>query len=283
MFYLFLSIISSVLIAVVIRLNESRDLNRLSVMFFNYLTATILAVLIAQPISFSRTMTTLVPLSMLSGLFFVSAFLVYMKTVRLMGLAIPVTVTRISVVVPVVGSMLFFAERVNGIQTVGLLLAAIAIYLFSYNPKPENSGRHNNISGYLLALLLWLLIGCGDFTLKVFQETYSFELMSVFVMIVFAFATVFTLLPLLVLKIRPNRDTALAGVILGIPNFFSAYFIVKALNGLPGTLAFPLNSIGIILLSALTGYLFWQERFTFRIKIAFVIATASVVFLNLSF
>jgi len=90
MIFLLLSILSSVLIAVVIRINERRDLDRIGVMLFNYITAAALAFLFMNTESDFRVFKQLLPLGSVSCFIYVTAFLVYMKAVGRFGLAVPV-------------------------------------------------------------------------------------------------------------------------------------------------------------------------------------------------
>ncbi len=279
MAYLFLSIFSSVLVAVVIRLNEGRNLNRFGVMFFNYCTASLLGYLLMQkPLIFENS-GKLIALSFSTGFFFVSAFIVYMTSVRRLGLAIPVTVTRLSVVIPVLGSIFIFSEAVNGFQAAGLLLALIAIYLFSVrkNTVVEKIDKLE----ILLPGLLFLLIGSADFSLKIFQENFPQALRLNFVFLVFAVASLYTFLLVLLKRVRITGETVLGGILLGIPNFFSAYFMLLVLQAFPGAIAFPLNNIGIIALSTFTGFLFWKERLHSRAVAALCLAIVAVVLLNI--
>jgi multidrug transporter EmrE-like cation transporter len=83
-------------------------------------------------------------------------------------------------------------------------------------------------------------------------------------------------------QVKITKRLILHGILLGIPNFLSAYFILKVLQHFPGAIAFPLNNIGIIVLSVVVGRLIWQERFEKKTAAAIVIAAAAVVLLNMS-
>jgi len=280
MIYLVFSIIASVLVAIVIHRNEDKNLNRFAVMFFNYLTASLLSLILTPEFLLFSDGWLLFPISLITGFIFVSAFVVYMMSVRRMGLAIPVTVTRLSVVIPVLGSVLVFGEQLNRFQLAGLLLAFLAIYLFSWNPAAKQK-RQGNLLELFLPVLLFFLMGSGDFSLKIFQENFSGAYLFSFIFLVFSISAFYTLLIVLFRRVKITRQTVLGGIFLGLPNFASAFFILKVLQVLPGSIAFPLNNIGIILLSTLTGVLFWQERFRKVTYLALGIAILAVVFLNI--
>jgi drug/metabolite transporter (DMT)-like permease len=280
MIYLLLSIVSSVLIAVVIRVNEGQGLNRFAVMLFNYLAASAFASVAVDPTALIDHAWSLAPIAAASALFFVTAFVVYMAAVSRLGLAVSVTVTRLSVVIPVLGSVLFFTERLNPAQGSGFALALIAIVLFSETGKSRirEAGKSN---GVLLAPLLFLLMGAGDFSLKVFREFFSSDLTMSYIFLVFGISTLYTFLIVVVRRVPVDRRTAVGGFLLGIPNFAAAYFILRVLEIFPGAIAFPVNNIGIILLSTATGYLFWRETLRRRTAAAVLLGIGAVILLNL--
>jgi drug/metabolite transporter (DMT)-like permease len=279
MIYLILSIISSVMIAVVIRINEGKNLDRFAVMLFNYFAATAFALIAVNRRELISNAENLSPYAFFSAFCFVTAFVVYMLGVRRLGLAVSVTVTRLSVVIPVLGSVLVYSEALNPQQTGGFLLALIAITLFSGARSEGVSGTRG--PGLLLAPLLFFLMGSGDFSLKIFHENFDPELTMSFILMVFGISSLYTFILVVARRTAIDRKTIVAGIVLGIPNFLAAYFILKVLQVYPGAIAFPLNNVGIIVLSTLTGYFVWKERFKRRTAIAMLISIAAVVLLNM--
>ncbi len=281
MVYLIFSILSSVLVAVVIRWNESRRLDRLGVMLFNYVMAVLMTLLVGGWNSGIRIYGQLFPLSLATALIFVTAFVVYMISIQKLGIAIPVTVTRLSVVIPVLGSLLIYRESLQPTQYVGLVLALLAIYLFSWQPREEKeSPSSSEAGGILLPFFLFLLMGSGDMSLKIFQEKFGAHWMMEYMLLVFFLSGVFTAVLVFLRRVPMSWGLVRGGVLLGAANFFSAFFILKVLQHLPGSLAFPLNNVGIIIVSSLVGYWIWQERMTSRILLALALAIVSVILLT---
>lgn len=279
MIYLILSIVSSVMIAVVIRINEGKNLDRIAVMLFNYFAATSFALVAIDRQELFLHAGRIAPYAFFSAFCFVTAFIVYMVAVRRLGLAIPVTVTRLSVVIPVLGSVLLYSESLNSPQAVGFVLALIAISLFSGNRSGSTSETKG--PGIFLAPLLFFLMGSGDFSLKIFRENFDPDLTMCFILMVFGISSIYTMILVVARRVTIDRKTIVAGIVLGIPNFLAAYFILKVLQVYPGAIAFPLNNVGIIVLSTLTGYFVWKERFKWRTAIAMLISVAAVVLLNM--
>lgn len=279
MIYLIFSILSSVLVAVVIRLNEARNLDRAAVMLFNYLTAAFIGILLINELPSTKTLSILLPLGFFTGFIYVATFFIYMYSVRQMGMAIPVTVTRLSVVIPVLGSVIVFSEVINARQFLGILMALVSIFLFSWNNNKVNvsEGRQE----FYLPILLFLMMGSGDFSLKIFQVTYPADYLMNFIILVFIISSLLSLSVVLFKRVKIDRKIIVAGFFLGIPNYFSAYFILKALQQLSGAIAFTLNNIGIILLSTFLGFIIWQEPLKRRAIYAITLAIFSVILLNI--
>ncbi len=61
-------------------------------------------------------------------------------------------------------------------------------------------------------------------------------------------------------KIKFKTGTVTTGIILGVPNVFSSYFMLDALNQLPGIIVYPSINIGIIVLTTLAAFLIWKEE-----------------------
>jgi len=79
-----------------------------------------------------------------------------------------------------------------------------------------------------------------------------------------------------------NRNSVLAAIPLGLPNFFSFYFLLKALDAYQNNAAVVLTmyNLSVILLSALTAYVFFKERLTNRQWIGLGIGCVGIALLN---
>jgi drug/metabolite transporter (DMT)-like permease len=54
-------------------------------------------------------------------------------------------------------------------------------------------------------------------------------------------------------------NNIIAGIVLGVPNYFSIYFVLDSLEKLGGIIVFPILNIGVVLLSSILSYLFYKE------------------------
>ena len=75
------------------------------------------------------------------------------------------------------------------------------------------------------------------------------------------------------------RDVG-AGILLGVPNFFTVYFIQKMLTtDMDGSVIFPIHNIGILLLSALISRMLFGEEFRILKYVGIVLATIAIILL----
>jgi uncharacterized membrane protein len=73
------------------------------------------------------------------------------------------------------------------------------------------------------------------------------------------------------------RRNLFAGAILGLPNYFSIYFVLIALDNLGGIVVFPILNIGVVLSSSIISWLFYKEKMSKTNWIGVILACVSIV------
>ena len=71
------------------------------------------------------------------------------------------------------------------------------------------------------------------------------------------------------------------GLLIGIPNFFSAKFLLGALKTIPAVIVYPVYSVATILTVTLAGVLLFREKLEKRQWMALGIILLALVLLNL--
>ena len=71
----------------------------------------------------------------------------------------------------------------------------------------------------------------------------------------------------------------LGGVLLGVPNYFSIVYLLKALSteGMESSTAFTLNNVGIVILSTLFGLFIFKEKLISKNWFGIIIAIVSII------
>ena len=70
-------------------------------------------------------------------------------------------------------------------------------------------------------------------------------------------------------------------MIVGIPNFFSARFLLKAVSALPAVVVYPTFSVGTMLLVTVAGVLVFREQLRKNQWIALAVILAALILLNI--
>jgi drug/metabolite transporter (DMT)-like permease len=218
----------------------------------------------------------------------------------MMGLstnAVGVTITsvfvKISMVIPILFS-LFILQNSKKVfdfwNYAGLVLAGIAIVASSWKnsaPPPSSptvkTKNSLNLFAILLPLMVFAFSGIIDTAIAVLNERFAKpESPTALPILIFAAAGTWGLLVLLMQFLKdksiPPFRAVIGGIVLGTPNFFSLYFMVKSLHdfGNNGALFFPLFNIAIILFSALGGWLLFKEKLSNLNKAGVLLALLAI-------
>ena len=277
MFFLLLSILTSALIAVMMRLSSDKVKNPLSMLFANYLACTVLGILYTDFKIFlpqePKFYTTL-GLGLFNGALFLTSFVTYQRNTAKNGIVLSSIFMKLGLLVPMVLSIAFFHEIPSLIQIIGFILAVAAIFLINYQ-----KGNQKQKLAFSLILLLFLGGSC-DAMSKVYNVLGTEALSDQFLL--FTYGTAFLLCSCLVIakKERPGIREFIFGTLIGVPNFFSTKFMLGALTTIPAVVAYPTFSVCTMLMVTLAGTLFFREKLNKYQWIALGIILVALVLLN---
>ena len=116
------------------------------------------------------------------------------------------------------------------------------------------------LNALLWLSLLFLLFGFNDVVFKLREELYGALDKGAFTTILFGTALLLSALGTIRRKEAITVEIASVGLFLGVVNYFSAFWIIRALQVLPGFQVYPINSIGIIVIATLSSAFIWRER-----------------------
>ena len=278
MIWLLPAALCSITIAAILKINEKRGGDRLLLAGANYLFASVFAFLILRGGIDLPSTGTLV-LGAVTGIIYVLGFLLLMAGISKGPLAVPVTVMRLSVAVPVAVAIFLWNEYPGPLQWVGLAAGAAAIILFGLGIKvPE--GEHQAGKGFwLLMVAMFAVMGTGDVLLKAFREMSPDSERLVFTWLLFTSAAVFSWLMIVIRRVPFDRSTFLLGLLLGVPNLFSTVFTLLALRGVPASIAFPFINLTVIFGSTLLALVLWKEKLGPVATAGLVVAALALILL----
>ncbi len=278
--FLALSTLSSVGFAAILRHNESRAGSRLVLLASNYVVAaacgaTYWAITGAKPIG-GLTLA----FGLLGGFFFVSTAWIMTAAMARVGIGITVAVTRLSVILPIVASITVYSEYPSLLQTVGLALAGASLYLFGVSAGAIREGARQPLKNWLILAGVFAAMGCANLLLKLFSEHCPRADKPGFLTMVFSVALVFAGALARIRREKVAAADVRLGLLLGVPNFCSTIFFILALTAIPGIVVFPVNDIGVVVISTLVGMAVWHERLDPARRWAVALALASIALIN---
>jgi drug/metabolite transporter (DMT)-like permease len=258
----------SVLIAHFFKVVEFRKLNTVRVLTINYLIATITAVLMSgyqQPFSeISISAGDIYGpflLAIFTGTLFITNFFIYSKSVHYNGVGISVAAMRISLIIPVLLSILWYLEMLSPLQWAGVFMVFITLFLLLPN---KNDLLKEPFSAAWLLVLIFVFTGVGDASLKVYEEEFSGLLLKQQFMAMVFFTALFIGAAVLTVqkKWKLKKQELLLGAAIGIPNLLTAIFLIEALERMNGAIVYSAVNVLTVAGATILGIVRWSDRFT---------------------
>lgn len=274
---LLLAIFSSALVSITMRLSETKIRNNLAMLAANYMMCLVLAWAYTGfaagsgelGISLARD------LGGINGALYLAGFVLLQRNIRVNGVVLSSTFIKLGLLVSMVVSVVFFGERPELWQWAGFALAVAAIVLMNYRP---GEGKAGNMASLVLLLLAG---GGGDAMSKVFEELGNPSLSGHFLLHTFFNALLLCGVLCGIRKQRLGKWEWLFGLLIGIPNFFSAKFLLAALKDIPAVVAYPVYSVATILTVTVTGVLVFREKLERKQWLALAMILVALVLLNI--
>ncbi|OGU60734.1 MAG: hypothetical protein A2V66_08795 [Ignavibacteria bacterium RBG_13_36_8] len=277
---LLLTILCSSSIALIIKHSDSEKGNPLILLNGNYLICSLISLFLLFTDNQAAVSIETLLFGAALAVTFVAGFFAFTKSVNVAGTALAVVGTRLSVVIPIIFSIIIFNEMPNCYHAIGFLFTLITIIYFSFSLSKISAGRLRLIDFiYLFGVLI--AIGINDFCMKVFNQWRPTSEKPFFLFSLFSFCFLYTVLIILLTKTRFEKPTFKRGLILGVPNMFSSFFLLSALIQLPAIIVYPITNIGIILLSTMGAAIIWKEKLNKYGRLALIAGSIAIVLLSL--
>lgn len=286
LFFLAASVLCSVALGALLKVNDRRGGDRMVVISANYLVAagaSWWAVAGQGPVSPPPVTWGL---GVAGGALFIGTFLLMAAGIRQAGLALTIAVNRLSLVVPVLVSLVFFGERPGWVWGAGMA-AALAALGFSCREVGRSEGA--GVKGrpgwrsWIVLSGLFLAMGGVGVVLKSAAEIHRGDpaRQALFLALNFTVALLLGWGAVACRRIPVKPADVGFGLVLGVPNVMATTFLLRALRDVPATVAYPAKDLAVILLSALLGMAVWRERPGWRGRLALVLALLAVVLVYL--
>ena len=279
MVYLILAVISSMLVSVIMRVSERYIHNNISMLASNYLMCTVLAAVLAGagnllPVG-AEGFGFSVGLGVVSGLFFMGSFMLLQWNTRVNGIVLSSMFMKLGVMVPTLMAIAVFHEVPKLAQVAGMVIAVCAILLINLE---KGSGKAASSLG-LVALLL--AGGVTDGMSKIYEELGVGALKNHFLLYTFVVAFALCVAVCLAKRQGLTRNDLLFGLLIGIPNYGSARFLLLSLADVPAMIAYPTYSVATIVMVTLVGVAVFREKLSRRQIVSMLLIFSALVLLNI--
>lgn len=269
MIYLLLSILFNVVLFIIIKLFAKFNIDALQALVVNYFIAFGVGLFFLDT-SFSPQIIISQEWfkgSILLGFIFISTFYVTTITSQRNGLSVASVASKMSVIIPIILGVFLYDETLGSVKILGIIIALIAVYFTS----KKETGEIQQASNLVFPILVFIGAGTIDSSLKYLQTFHvPSNQIGLFSSVTFfcAFSVGILILVFLSLKgkIKFAGRNILGGIALGLPNFFSLYYLVKMLEAkaFESATLFTIHNIAIVLVSTFVGILFFKERISMR-------------------
>lgn len=281
MIYLLLSILASTGIFICFKLFDKFKLNTMQAIVVNYITACAFGLTVYDsPIKLNEiVISKWFYGAFFLGILFLVVFNVMALTAQRNGLSVASVSAKMSVVIPIIFGFYVYHESAGIQKIIGIILALMAVYLSSV--KSESKAKFTKNLAF--PILLFLGSGIIDTSIKYLETTYVSENgIPIFSASIFCSAAFFGLLSLIYKATKRefqfNYKSILGGVVLGVINYGSIYYLLKALHfeGLESSTIFTVNNVAIVMISTILGLMFFKEHITRKNWIGIGLAIISI-------
>jgi drug/metabolite transporter (DMT)-like permease len=278
--YLLLSIVFSTFINLVFKWFSVFKVNKIQAILVNYLVCFSIGFILSGDFNLLKIIgSDWFKYCIILGSLFVAIFLSMAMTTEKYGVSVNAVSAKMSVIIPVLFAYVYNSERLTIQFAVGILLSLLSIYLITKKKQIIIPKKY-----IYLPIIVFLGSGSIDTSLKLLELNYSNDISintisySIFLGAFLVGTTFYTIKNQFNFSNWSSRNI-ISGIILGIPNYFSIYFLLTAIKSfsLKSAFVFGINNIGIVLLSTLLSMIIFKEKLTLINKLGILISVLSII------
>jgi drug/metabolite transporter (DMT)-like permease len=297
MLYFLLAVIFTVALYLIMRTYPRYRVHSFHAIVFNYYSCVATGLLLSPnlgrytQVQWTSTGTLL---TLALGTMFVVAFVLIGQTTQKVSVTAGSLAANMSLVIPVLFGLFVFKNATKEYTLwnyLGLVLALVALGLSAIQKKTSSdSGTSSMPLNWLalsLPLLTFLATGTNNTLINFLSMSYysPAEVTTFMVLSCIGAVIVGTLLLLIRVLFQNERVSGrslVGGLILGVPNFLSFYFLLKALGAFGNSAAFvfPIYNILTMMASAAAAWLLFREKLTTLNRVGLVLAVIAIVLIS---
>ena len=265
MYYLLLSILTSAAIMIIFKLFDRFKINTSDAIVINYWVAASLSFgLDASGVSFQGAIHE--PWffhAIFMGILFITLFNIIGISAQKIGVSVTTVANKMSLIIPVLFAVIVLNESLNWLKILGIVIALLAVVLTTNNSNKQYIDKRYAF----FPLIVFAGSGFIDGFFK-YNEVYTLGTngLEPFTGWIFLTASSIGVIVLMIKFVKtrklPSYKAAIGGFALGIPNYFSVYFLLKALSmkHMESSVVIPINNMAIVGIGAIAGVFFFREK-----------------------
>ncbi|TDB67875.1 hypothetical protein [Arundinibacter roseus] len=301
MLYFLLAVIFTVALYLIMRAYPAYKVDSFHAIVFNYYACVATGLVLSEDLEQLKQVEWQSPATLLTlalGTLFVLAFVLIGQTTQKVSVTATSLSANMSLIIPVLFGLFIF-KNANKIFTfwnyLGLFLALLALALGAIQKRTtapatasgEGAGSSVSLLTLALPMLTFLATGANNTLINFLSMKYYEPKEVTLFMIISCIGAALVSTLLLLIRVRVQGDqvavrSVVGGLILGIPNFLSFYFLLKALAAFGNSAAFvfPIYNILTMMVSSATAFLLFRERLNTVNKIGLLIAILAIVLIS---
>ncbi|HEX5003102.1 MAG TPA: DMT family transporter [Bacteroidia bacterium] len=282
-----LSIFFSALLFVILRLFPNMKVVTFNGIVFNYFTAAALSFYFSgKQFDAIWTEKQFIPVALITGTMFIAVFYITGVTSQRSGVSVASIASKMSMVIPISAGIILYSESISLIKGIGMFLAFPAVYLVT-KPSTLQEKKAFRVKDFYLPIVLFVGAGIVDSLIKLMQHFFMNPgNHGIIMMYVFGSAGLLGFGRMLYLVLwRGHRVTVydlMGGILLGISNYLSLYFLILCLDNpaIESSQVFTIVNTGVVIFSAVAAVLFFNEKFTLSKIVGTLMALAAILIVS---
>lgn len=278
MFYLLLAITSSVLVSIFMRLSEKHITNQMGMFMANYATCILLSTIFMNHQvndTTPRSLMVMIGLGIVSGILYLVSFVFLKYNMTHNGIVLSSTFMKLGVLIPTMMVIVVFHELPTWTQVLGIGLSLVAIIMIHFEKEAIHESKKK-----IWLLVLLVLSGFTDSMANIYEQIGDINGKDGYLFVTFLTAFLLAMFFAVSRKEKISKKDLLFGILIGMPNYFSARFLLLALGKMDAVLVYPIYSVATMIVIMIAGILAFHETVSKKKLGAFALIILALYLLN---
>lgn len=275
MLYLILSIFLSATLFICFKWFDTKNVELLPAISGNYISCILTGIIMEGGLNIKNSSIHVIGYCIVLGILFFAIFYAMGYASSKIGVGISSASAKLSLIIPVTYGAIALQEDFGIGKITALILAIPAVLLMTYKPGEK-------IALKTIAIPFAIFIGSGiiDTGLNLLEKNLNGLPTATAIVYIFGTAFICSLIVSTAIKkpVYKNIKSMRFGLILGVPNYFSVYFMLLALGS--GAFSsgqfYMINNTGVMLVSFVFAALLFSEKINLYKAIGLLMSIISI-------